>query len=642
MALTKSRPEGTLAKLAGKLSLFVLFSTVYYLPLLLDASALYLDDMRLKALIGEVLANEVVQFEIARNVLAHVAPLFLCYVLLLGLAYQLSFASGLSVGISIFFYLTTGLMLLASVNAALFPTSDYSHTYSFLGHPEVGIILFLLFLAPTLYGFCKTRYVFLNRRGATLLLASVGIIGWATGLKEGGEPVARGRNIIVLGIDSLSASVFESHRTLLPNVSSLLSNGIIFDRAYTPLARTFPAWLSILSGLPPAEHGGVFNLRDTKKVMRDDLVTQELRAKGYETIFALDERRFSHIDESFGFDRVVGPKIGALDFLVQRINDTPITNLMLQTSLSNLLLPFSSFNTASHANYDAAGFVDAIVAGCSGRKPLFLATHFESAHFPYKSRHAVIEENEGQNLFLARHLSSLTTVDAQVGTLLKNLQNRGFLDDALVVLLSDHGEGLGEIETRTTQGGAYHEIVGYGHGGNVLSEQQNRVLLGLVQFRHGRPTNSSSTHVYELFSLTEIRKLLTLFADTGNVLFTSPQNKCVISETGVRFRSAENYKTLNPAAIAAETASYYRIDESGKMELREDRLMELLKNKDISIRCAERMTYFSSLKQRYFSYALEEGGNLRETSPVIEDVKRIELYRRKLLLSAAQYTPQRH
>jgi hypothetical protein len=86
-------------------------------------------------------------------------------------------------------------------------------------------------------------------------------------------------------------------------------------------------------------------------------------------VYGIDERRFNNIDTRFGFDALVGPKTGALDFTIQTFNDTPLTNFLLQTPLGHWLLPLSYINVASVNNYDAQGFVNRVLAETDGPSP---------------------------------------------------------------------------------------------------------------------------------------------------------------------------------------------------------------------------------------------------------------------------------
>ena len=69
----------------------------------------------------------------------------------------------------------------------------------------------------------------------------------------------------------------------------------------------------------------------------------------------------------------------------------------------------------------------------------FLWLHYFDAHNPYaaplKFRSLFPEDD---------YLAEVASLDAQVGRVLEEIQNQGLRDRTLVVITSDHGEGLGE------------------------------------------------------------------------------------------------------------------------------------------------------------------------------------------------------
>jgi hypothetical protein len=111
----------------------------------------------------------------------------------------------------------------------------------------------------------------------------------------------------------------------------------------SPLARTFPAWMSTLTGRHPASTNARFNLMPRAKVEAGDTLADALREAGYSTIYSTDEVRFANIDESYGFERLVTPPIGASDFVLGTANDLPLPNLLSATPLGagsfRILLP---------------------------------------------------------------------------------------------------------------------------------------------------------------------------------------------------------------------------------------------------------------------------------------------------------------
>ncbi|SFC16280.1 Arylsulfatase A [Pseudomonas citronellolis] len=604
-----------------------LFVALYFMPLLLEPGSLSISEPQIRSLLDRALVTPAIVWGAIYFVFVNVLLCFLWLALLrwmasaLGRAFE---ASGLLLEACVLLF---GWGLLVAVNAWLFPLSSYSVPFSVLSSPLLGKILAVV----SVIGFC---IVLFRRAGAArlkvygliasllILLFGIGSIG-----SSATKAPETGRNIIILGVDSLSARVFEQNLLLLPNLAEATRHAQYYTKAYTPLGRTFPAWVTLLSGRLPAENGAFFNLRNMDHVSRAGLLPSVLRGLGYRTVFGIDERRFSNIDESFGFDEVVGPRPGVLDFLLQSASDTPLSNLLLQTRLGGFLLPYSYINTAAFANYSADGFVDAVAAAAEPDKPLFLAVHFESAHFPFKTRHARMKV-QGSNPILVKHLEALTAVDAQVGRLMEQLRRKGVLDNALVVVVSDHGEGLGELEATIELDGHPVPVQGYGHGVNLLSEWQNRIVLAATQFVGGEPLDAAGSRNQQV-SLLDLKRAIEGYAagDDFNIVARDP---CVIVETGIRLEAAADYRTLSEGTVVQQAASFYEIDSQGRMRLREDALPALLVAKDIGLRCADRLTWYEPVKKRYLSYGLDDQGRpYEQRTPRDEDISKIATYRLK-------------
>ncbi len=91
--------------------------------------------------------------------------------------------------------------------------------------------------------------------------------------------------------------------------------------------------MSILTGRSPRSTGAMFNLIRREDVNDYPTIADLLATEGYTTVFATDEVRFSNIDESYGFDRIITPPIGAADFLIGQVGDLPLSNVVANTPL---------------------------------------------------------------------------------------------------------------------------------------------------------------------------------------------------------------------------------------------------------------------------------------------------------------------
>lgn len=611
-------------------SLFAAFAAVYGWPLwslLLGAST---PDGRLSEVLLNALASPTVVSGVMMNLATHLGLLVLCYAGFTWMARQLADAAQISRPVTTLLVLTTGWVWLASGNAVMFARSNYSVPFAAIANSmcwALSSVVLAACLGAALWSQRHRWKLATYCLGAPAAMVGVLLLASRASGDAWAVPVTP-RSVVIVGIDSLSAPLLDREQTRLPHLTKLLAQATRYERAYTPLGRTYPAWVSILSGQSPAAHGALFNLRGVEQADRENLLSRSLQANGYRTVYAIDERRFNNIDESFGFDRIVGPQAGVLDFALQGINDTPLTNLLLQTSAADWLLPYSRLNVASVANYDARGFVDEIGRASAGQQPLFLAVHFLSGHFPFATRHATLADSD-PNTVKARHVEALTAADAQVGWLMDKLAAQGRLDDAMVIVLSDHGEALGDAEPVQLESGEVAASSSYGHGADLLSEHQNRIVLATLRYRHGRPVPAAAPSQEQQVSLLDVRAAVEGFVRNGTVELKADSD-CFPVETELRLAAAEDYRHLDTRRVAAEGISLYEIDEQGRLRMREERLASLIAKKDVGWRCADRLTVYQPRSGRYRAYRLTSGAPPTEQPPTPSDIQHIEQYRQQL------------
>lgn len=314
--------------------------------------------------------------------------------------------------------------------------------------------------------------------------------GWRVTAPAG--DIAGRPNVILLGIDSLRCDVavpgMAGRPALATEVEGFLRQATHFTDAMTPLARTYPSWISILTGRHPHTTGAFMNLLHRDQLQLGDTLPAAMRRAGYRTLYAIDETRFSNIDESYGFDRAITPPMGAGDFLLGAINDAPLANVVVNTWLGAWLFPFSHANRAAATVYDPDSFVRRLEREADFDRPTFLALHLTLAHWPYVWADATEPEiRDPKNWTAAHYRPAVRRVDRQFADVLEVLRRKGALDNAIVVVLSDHGEALGQPgDSPFAMSGPAEDPFAWstitGHGTSVLSPHQYRVVLGLRGF----------------------------------------------------------------------------------------------------------------------------------------------------------------
>jgi hypothetical protein len=319
--------------------------------------------------------------------------------------------------------------------------------------------------------------------------------------------------------------------------------------------------------------------------------------------------------------------LGILDFLFQQINDTPLTNAVMQWRPMTRWFQYNTHNVASSANYNADAFIDAVLGAVEGpRQPVMLAVHLESAHFPYRSRHAGIGKDD-EIRGVERQLTALQVVDRQLGQLMDGFARRGLLEDALVILLSDHGESFGDAYPVQRLDGQVVSRPGHGHGAYLLKAEENNVVLGVSHFRHGVPQGAGGESNDQV-SLAGVRQVVEEFVAHGN-LSPLPKNECLMVETGMRFEAVADLDNFDETALMKQAAEFYESTEGGQLRLREDRLAELIEGKDVARVCGETLTLYEAKSQTWHAYQ-RSADAAREVAVRSEDVLAIEGYRERL------------
>lgn len=306
---------------------------------------------------------------------------------------------------------------------------------------------------------------------------------------------ARSRpHVILLGIDSLRLDELRRFggSGLTPNLDRFLADADLMRDTTTPAARTFSSWMAILTGRSPTVTGARFNLAARDTVAVNPTFADVLRGTGYRTVYSTDEVRFANIDESFGFDQVITPRIGASDFLIGTYNELPLASVVINTRLGKWLFPFSHANRGVATMFQPETYLGRLERELAFDAPTLFIAHLTAPHWPYyvsDTPFGVSVKQHADDRPLYR--VGLQTGDRMFGELVALLERKGALENALVVVLSDHGEALALPSDSFLKRNDRAPIEGllapisvkdFGHGQSVLSPSQYKVLLGFRTF----------------------------------------------------------------------------------------------------------------------------------------------------------------
>jgi len=425
------------------------------------------------------------------------------------------------------FALAVAVVLL--LNADWFPRSHGGSYYAGFASRSLGPVsvawgvtllvvgLAIAVLAVALWRELPKAIVVLRRAPAVSVAAFV-VAGLVFGAVMPGAAPAKpthGRpDIVILGVDSLRLGELQRFggRGWTPNIDAFLQKADIFPDTTTPLARTFPSWMSILTGRSPRSTGAVFNLIRREDIDDHPTIADMLTSKGYTTVYATDEVRFANIDQSYGFDRVITPPIGAADFLIGQIGDLPLSNVVANTRLGGFLLHYLHANRGIAFLYRPSTFLGRLRNELPEGRPVFAAIHLTVAHWPYFHAETPLglplQATESSS---PAYREALQTADGMFRDVIDVLRSKGILDNALVVVISDHGEALGipsesllNGEGRVAGLQAPVEVLNWGHGQSVLSPVQYQVLLGFRGFGSQAEIGAQGRDLPEAASLEDV------------------------------------------------------------------------------------------------------------------------------------------
>jgi hypothetical protein len=299
-------------------------------------------------------------------------------------------------------------------------------------------------------------------------------------------------HIILIGVDSLSPNSISIQNT--PTLAGFIKTGVLFKDTISPLAQTYPAWVSILTGLYAHHHNARYNLMPPDLVKSSLSMAWSLQRLGYETIFATDDRRFNNMGQEFGFQTIIGPKVGANDILLGSFNDFPLSNLFINLPVSRWLFPYNYMNRASYHTFYPYSFDKALSQAITSHRqslPLFLAVHFTLPHWPYawaESSPTLVGDEYNVKDRTLLYNRALQRVDQQVSKLLQKLRDDGYLKNSIVVLFSDHGEAFYVKGSRQTHPMAYQ-----GKGRSQFSDYLKRKTSTELEKSVGHGTDLLST-----------------------------------------------------------------------------------------------------------------------------------------------------
>lgn len=287
----------------------------------------------------------------------------------------------------------------------------------------------------------------MKRKIAVLILAALAIAAglWFV-LRPGADPsrtIARRwsslgvekPNVILFTLDTTRADhigCYGYRQVQTPTLDGLAARGVLFEQAATAAPLTLPAHCTIMTGLYPTYHGVRLN-GNTALGDEQTTLAEIFAARGYQTgafigAFVLDGRwglkqGFQHYDDRFDLKKYKHLDLGAIQRPGNQVMDAALAWL------------------EEHR-----------------RDPFFAWIHLYDPHIPYEPPEPYYSEYRGRGL-TGLYDGEIAFMDEQIGRCVDWLAKNGLAKTTILLLVGDHGEGLGSHGEATHGFFIYDSIV---------------------------------------------------------------------------------------------------------------------------------------------------------------------------------------
>ena len=249
-----------------------------------------------------------------------------------------------------------------------------------------------------------------------------------------------------------------------PHLDRVAQEGSLFTNAYTSFPFCCPFRASILTGKYAHKHGMKANHYEIP--LGQEFLAKSLKQHGYQTGFAgkwhLDDGRNGGFvepgDRRLGFDTFIKSMKchSYIDGIFYRDNGVPLRTGRYEPD---------------HQTDHIIEFMDKALDDPEGR-PFFAYVCYGIPHFPnvgsdyylklYKPEEITMPADvpeilqESTREFLAKYYGMVTCFDFQMGRLLSWLDHAGITDNTIVMVVSDHGDTVGQHGSPSIWKKSYH------------------------------------------------------------------------------------------------------------------------------------------------------------------------------------------
>ena len=298
----------------------------------------------------------------------------------------------------------------------------------------------------------------------TVLACVAGIALYRPGLEHRATPIAPKAaenlpNVILIIVDTLRAdhlSCYHYQRLTSPNLDQLASKGVLFENAIATASWTLPSHASMFTGLYPNQHRAQ---RLGDRLGTDvPIISEQLERAGYRTgAFSGSSFFTPRQGLSRGFSEFDDFSFSPTQAFIQIHYISALIRVMRMIAWVDKKMEQSS---AININESVMRWID------DTQRPFFLVVNYYEVHDPnwtpqpWRQRFSASQRSEKRisdasmstvsevtpqiQKKIDEYDGAIAYVDNHMQMLINELSRRRFMDNTLLIVTADHGEGLGE------------------------------------------------------------------------------------------------------------------------------------------------------------------------------------------------------
>lgn len=290
------------------------------------------------------------------------------------------------------------------------------------------------------------------------------------------------KNVLLITLDTTRADYLGCYgcaEQTSPNLDKLASESVVFDLAIAQAAVTPVSHASILTGLNPYNH----HLRVLHGLVDNKLADEQITLA---EVWQKAGGQTSAFISSFPVTKAFGLDQGFEHFDA----DFP------QADGKGLVSESGTVNTGKsqrRAGETTEAAIKWLRKKFSKKKPLLMWVHYFDPHDPYVlppdnfSTNFTPASKEKDDILRAIYKAEVFYMDHHIGRLFKTFKKQGLWDNTIVVVVADHGEGLGDHDW-WTHGILYQEQIRVPQIVHIPGMQRGMRIKSLVRTIDLMPT----------------------------------------------------------------------------------------------------------------------------------------------------------